>query len=104
MKRPWFPVQAINFQVRKKASQIRLSCRYQGPGTVQFELIGPKKVYTEDDLTISERITLKLNGATGLHREKAAALHFKEIEKPEEWTAYLTPRWASILQIDLHIE
>ena len=102
--RPLRPVRAINFDVKKDTSEIRLLCRSYGQGPVTFELISSKKVYTEKDLKTSEKISANLHGIVFYQREKKAVLSHKNALEPGQWTAYFYPHGATIRDVEILVD
>ncbi len=99
--RPLRPVRAINFDVKKDASEIHLWCRSYGEGSITFELISSKKVYDEKDLKISEKISANLYGIVFFQREKTAVLSPKNSLEVGQWTAYFYPHGAIIRDVEI---
>ncbi|WP_455367634.1 hypothetical protein [[Eubacterium] cellulosolvens] len=102
--KPLRTVRAINFDVKKGISEIHLLCRSYGEGSVTFELISSKKVYTEKDLKISEKISANLHGIFFFHREKTAVLSSTNALQPGQWTAYFYPHSAIIRYVEILVD
>lgn len=77
---------AFNFKVRKGANQVCIECFWLGLGSIEVKIQALNKVYTEENMKVTEKTTISVSDLTMEHHcYKKCVLSIPPPSKDEFW-------------------
>ncbi|MEM4245690.1 MAG: hypothetical protein QW390_00160 [Candidatus Bathyarchaeia archaeon] len=79
-----------SLSLRAGVQNIRIEFRWDGGGSVRLEIISPTKNYTEDQMKITDKTTIRADGIVICRYLRRYELTVPKLPREEVWTIRLT--------------
>ena len=91
-----------SLQLRSGAQNILIKFRWDGGGSVRLEIVSPKKVYTEDEMKITDKTSIQADGTIICKYLRQYGLSIPKLPHEEMWSIQLN--LANICRYQLDVE
>ena len=78
-----------SLQLRTGVQNILIKFRWDGGGSVRLEVVSPKKIYTEDEMKITDKTSIQADGSVICKYLRQYELSIPKLPREEMWSIQL---------------